>query len=392
MQLLVGGPGNRIGIALQLLHMHTQPVVLFLQLIQLLLQRVFLNALVRITPSIRRDRTPRHTPSPAPACSTPPSPRARCHLRERSRGDSVAGATRRWQTPLARCLFPVPHCGALMPYFNNEYRLPTSHSRAHFAGGINLADSANPKATLGAARVCPGLCALSPFLSTHFAILTEAPMRFLFTISVLALAALLWASAAIVQHVRRSRRRRRQLLEETADLAAQQASPGHQLQRALALPRHRARARRVGSRSATLARRPPEPPSMLRSPPAFRVRRPCSNPGHLPWPPLSKPPHALRHRLARSPLIPASANPPRTHPATAGSLAEIAARLAADPPRRRPSATAPHAAPSQPMPPASERSDWALLQQRHGRHHRPRSRACTQTRTYKPSKERHKTA
>jgi hypothetical protein len=47
------------------------------------------------------------------------------------------------------------------------------------------------------------------FCSGEFGILSSGPMRILFAISLLALAALLWASVSIAQHIYRSRRRHR---------------------------------------------------------------------------------------------------------------------------------------------------------------------------------------
>jgi hypothetical protein len=49
-------------------------------------------------------------------------------------------------------------------------------------------------------------------------------MRVLFAISILAFAALLWASIAIVQHVRRARRQRVDLLRSNSS-NSQQTSP-----------------------------------------------------------------------------------------------------------------------------------------------------------------------
>jgi hypothetical protein len=77
-------------------------------------------------------------------------------------------------------------------------------------------------------------------------------MHILLAISVLAFAALLWATIAIANHIRRARRRRRRFMESTAQLAAQ--SPASPLNLSQVIPK-----RSVPELSFTDLAAPPPP-------------------------------------------------------------------------------------------------------------------------------------
>jgi hypothetical protein len=101
--------------------------------------------------------------------------------------------------------------------------------------------------------------------TARFAILSEACMRILFLISVVAFAALVWASISIAQHIRRARRRRKLVLDAASPAQAVTAFSSDAAV-AVVAPMETAASEAPSARNSAADRSAPAPPAPVRFP------------------------------------------------------------------------------------------------------------------------------